>query len=292
MPVLKKIFLLIILVLTIPVTLQAQDYRIASYNLRYDNDGDRPDNAWEDRFLHITEVIANHDLDVFGIQEGLFEQLSDLLKAMPNYEYTGLGREGGRKGEHSAIWYKREKFILLDSGDFWLSETPEKLSKGWDAAFERLCSWAKFRDRKTGFIFYFFNSHFDHKGDTARTNSIHLIFEQLTKIAGENPVILTGDFNIGQRSRWYAEFKKHLKLSNAYDTALELSNENIGTFNGFGKVKQTDERIDHIFLSKDFTVNTYQLDLVTYSNGKFPSDHFPIILDIELNNGKASSMAK
>ncbi|MDD7886270.1 endonuclease/exonuclease/phosphatase family protein [Flavivirga sp. 57AJ16] len=288
----KKTFLLIIISIAISVTLQAQNYRIASYNLRYDNEGDRPDNAWEDRYPHIVDVIKKHNIDVFGIQEGLFGQLSDLLRSMPDYEYTGLGREGAREGEHSAIWYKREKFILLDSGDFWLSETPEKLSKGWDAAFERLCSWAKFCDKESGFIFYFFNTHFDHKGDIARANSIHLIFEQIKNIAGNKPVVLTGDFNIGQRSKWYEEFNKYPEFYNAYDIALDLKNENTGTFNGFGKAKQTDERIDHVLLSKNFTVITYELDLNTYSSGKFPSDHFPIILDIQLKEGAGNANNK
>ncbi|MBS1563601.1 MAG: endonuclease/exonuclease/phosphatase family protein, partial [Bacteroidetes bacterium] len=153
----------------------AQTFNMGTYNLRYDNPGDAKDNPWQKRYPHIAAIIRETNLDIFGTQEGLFNQLSDLLRALPAYEYSGLGRNGGREGEHSAIWYKRDRFTLMKSGLFWLSETPEAVSKGWDAKYERICTWAEFEDRQTGFIFYYFNTHFDHKGVVARRKSIDLL---------------------------------------------------------------------------------------------------------------------
>ncbi len=271
----------------------AQDFTIATYNLRYDNEGDKvKNNAWKDRCPHIVEIIQKNNLDFFGVQEGLFNQLADLMRAMPAYEYTGLGREGGREGEHSAIFYKRDKFSLLDAGNFWLSQTPEKLSKGWDAKYERLCSWAQLKDKSTGFTFYMFNTHFDHKGKVARKLSIALIFEQIGKIAGNAPVILSGDFNMDPIDEAYAEFAKFPKFRSAYDIAESLQNANLASVNTFDSIKHTHERIDHIFFSPDFKVSSYKMELDTYGDNKFPSDHFPIILNIQVKKNAESTATK
>lgn len=268
----------------------AQDFTIATYNLRYDNEGDiAKGNAWKDRRSHIVEIIQKNNLDFLGVQEALFNQLADLMRAMPAYEYTGLGREGGREGEHSAILYKRDKFALVESGNFWLSQTPEKLSKGWDAKYERLCSWAELKEKSTGFTFYMFNTHFDHKGKVARKQSIALIFDQIEKIAGNVPVILSGDFNMAPIDEAYAEFAKFPRFKNAYDITEDLQNGNIATVNAFDSIKHTPERIDHVFFSPDFKVSSYRLVLDTYGNNKFPSDHFPIILNIKVNKAAAIS---
>lgn len=266
-----------------------QNMNIATYNLRYDNPGDAKDNPWGKRYPHIAEIISKADLDVFGTQEGLFHQLTDLLKVLPAYEFTGLGRNGGREGELSSIWYKRDKFTLLKSGNFWLSQTPDQVSKGWDAKYERICSWAEFADKQTGFTFYFFNTHFDHKGQQARTNSIHLIFEQISKIAGNAPAILSGDFNMHTKDVAYAAFAQHANFKSAHDIAADLKDGNTGTFNGFDTAHHTDERIDHIFVSKDFKVNSYRLVKDQYDGIKYPSDHFPIILDISVQKNSGTN---
>lgn len=256
------------------MTSYGQNLHIATYNIRYDNEGDAKENPWSKRYPHIAALVNKADLDVFGTQEGLFHQLSDLLRIMPAYEYTGLGRNGAREGEHSAIWYKRDKFTLLQSGNFWLSDTPEKVSKGWDAKLERICTWAQFADKQTGFTFYFFNTHFDHKGQLARKNSLDLIFQQIGNIAGTTPTVLTGDFNMVINSVPYSRFH------NAHDVAAKVEDGKTGTFNGFDTARHSTERIDHIFVSDEFKVNTYSLGKDTYDGNKYPSDHFPVILNI------------
>lgn len=271
--------------------LSAQRLNIASYNLRYDNEADRTaGNAWKDRLPQITGILTKADPDVFGTQEGLFNQLSDLLHAMPAYEYSGLGREGGRDGEHSAIWYKRDKFAVMESGNFWLSQTPEKRSKGWDAKYERLCSWVKLRERASGYTFFVFNTHFDHKGKVARKESINMIFEQIEAIAGNAPVVLTGDFNMDPSDEAYAEFAKHPRFSNAYDIAADVQTPNMSTVNAFTAIKPTRERIDHVFLSADFSALTWRIGLDTYDGGKFPSDHFPVFVATAAGTGTAQSV--
>ena len=273
------------------ITGYSQELNIATYNIRYDNAGDAKDNPWQKRLPPIVNIINNASLDVFGTQEGLFNQLADLMRALPAYEYTGIGRNGGREGEHASIWYKREKFTLLQSGNFWLSQTPDVVSKGWDAKFERICSWAKFSDKQTGFTFYFFNTHFDHKGMQARKNSIDLIFQQIDKIAGNTPAILSGDFNMQVADPAYTEFAKYTRFKNAHDVAAEVKDGNSGTSNHFDTSYRINERIDHIFVSGDFKVNTYSLAKDQYDGFKYPSDHFPVILTIQLQH-KADDNAK
>ncbi|BAV05456.1 Metal-dependent hydrolase, endonuclease/exonuclease/phosphatase family [Filimonas lacunae] len=260
----------------------AQNLHIASYNLRYDNAGDAKENPWTKRYPHIAALVTQANLDVFGTQEGLFHQLSDLLRVLPDYEYSGLGRNGGREGEHSAIWYKRDKFTLLQSGNFWLSATPEVVSKGWDAKLERVCSWAELADKQTGFTFYFFNTHFDHKGAEARKKSIDLVFLQIARIAGNSPVILSGDLNMHPKDVAYTGFAQYTGFKNAHDIAADLQDGNTGTFNGFDTARHRTDRIDHIFVSDAFAVESYRLGKDRYDGSKFPSDHFPVLVNLQL----------
>lgn len=286
-----KRFLLAAAAVFAMMTSYSQNLTIATYNIRYDTEKDAKDNPWARRLPHIANLINKANLDVFGTQEGLFNQLADMMRALPAYEYTGLGRNGGREGEHSSIWYKREKFTLLKSGTFWLSQTPEVVSKGWDAKYERICSWAQLSDKQTGFTFYFFNTHFDHKGVQARKNSIDLIFQQISTIAGKTPAILSGDFNMQITDPAYTEFAKYSHFKSAHDIAVDLKDGNSGTSNHFDTSYHVNERIDHIFVSNDFKVNSYRLDKDQYDGFKYPSDHVPVILNIQLQ-GKADGNAK
>ncbi|HEY5799568.1 MAG TPA: endonuclease/exonuclease/phosphatase family protein, partial [Burkholderiaceae bacterium] len=173
----------------------AAPLNVATYNLRYDNPKDG-DNAWPHRKELVKSLIRYHDFDVFSTQEGLAHQL-DELATMAEYAFVGIGRDDGKRGgEHSAIFYKRERFTLLRSGDFWLSQTPDKPGLGWDAkCCNRIASWAQLRDRHTGKRFYFFSVHFDHEGEVARRESAKLMVKKIAEIAGSEPVICAGDFN-------------------------------------------------------------------------------------------------
>ncbi len=144
---------------------------VASYNLRYNNPGDGV-NAWPNRKEMVKALVRYHDFDLFGVQEALRGQLIDLAE-MNEFAFLGKGRDDGKEaGEHSAIFYKKDRFDVLNSGDFWLSQTPDKPGKGWDATCcNRICSWAKFKDKTTKKTFYFFSVHFDHQGVEARRES-------------------------------------------------------------------------------------------------------------------------
>src|SRR5687768_2394111 len=187
----KSLFLFFFLLINLQTF--AQGLTIGSYNVRYANANDTG-NLWADRAPVVANLIRFHDFDIFGTQEALKNQLDDISNALPQYTRYGLGRDDGKeKGEHAAIYYKKDRFTLLNKGDFWLSQTPDKPSLGWDATCcNRICSWVYLRDKKTGKRFYFFNAHYDHQGMQARRESSKLVLETIKKIAGTAPVIFTG----------------------------------------------------------------------------------------------------
>lgn len=260
---------------------QGQNLRTGSYNLRYANKSD-VGNEWENRAPIVANLIRFHDFDILGTQEGLINQLEDISKALPAYARYGAGRDDGQtKGEHSAIFYKKDKFKLLNKGDFWLSETPEKPSLGWDATCcNRICSWIELQDNKTKKRFFVFNVHFDHQGVVARVESAKLILQKIKTIAANKPVILTGDFNGDPNSEWYKTIATSGFLKDAY-TLAEHPYVNNGSFNSFKPNNVGKTIIDHIFITKDFSVQKYGLLTDTYY-GKFPSDHFPVLVDVKM----------
>lgn len=274
----KKIFLVALLLSTLAGPLAAQTLKLATYNIRYDNKQDTA-NAWLQRLPYLTQLIKFQDFDLVGTQEVLHNQLQDLAGALPGYGYLGVGRDDGRQaGEYSAIFYKQARFELLKQGTFWLSPTPAVPSKGWDAALPRVCTWGQFRDKGTGFVFYFFNTHFDHIGVVARRESAKLILAQVQALAGAAPAVLSGDFNVDQRDESYALINASGRLKDAYTTAALVYAPN-GTFNNFDPKTKTDARIDHIFLSSVFTVARYGILTDTYGGGKTPSDHYPVAIE-------------
>lgn len=279
----------------------AQQMTIATYNLRYDNRGDSAKgNGWAQRGPVISGLIRFHDFDVFGTQEGLHHQLEDLKQQLPGYDYIGVGRDDGKeKGEHSAIFYKKDKFKLLNKGDFWLSAITDKPNKGWDAVLPRICSWGEFKEIKTGFTFYFFNLHMDHVGVQARSESAKLVLQKIREMAGKKAVILTGDFNVDQTSPSYAVLHHSDVLEDAYEAA-DFRYALNGTFNAFNANGKTDSRIDHIFLNDKLHVQRYGVLTDTYRGAvadaeqvntsnfpkevsmkqyvaREPSDHFPVM---------------
>ncbi len=281
--------------------LSAQSLRVASYNLRYDNPGDSLDN-WKYREKTVANLIRFHDFDIFGTQEGLQHQLEQLKADLPGYDFIGVGRDDGKEaGEHSAIFYNTEKFVLEDQGDFWLSEDTTKPNKGWDAVLPRICSWGKFRVKETGFEFFFFNVHFDHVGKTARKESARLIMEKMKAFDDAVPAILTGDFNVDQNSDSYKVLNGSKKLTDAYEKAA-LHYGAKGTYNGFKPDSRSDSRIDHIFITDDFRVAKHGVLTDSYKTGekelealantgnypkeislyatqtRLPSDHYPVLV--------------
>lgn len=279
----------------------SQTLRVGSFNLRYDNPADSLNN-WEYRKNAIAEFIQFQDFQILGTQEGLQHQLDQLQKMLPTFAYIGVGREDGEHaGEHSAIFYKKDRFQLLDKGDFWLSQDPSKPNKGWDAVLPRICSWGEFKDKKTGLKFYFFNTHFDHVGTVARRESAKLILKKIKEIAGKKPVLLSGDFNVDQNSASYKILNGSELLTDSYDLA-DLTYGADGSFNGFNINNHTDSRIDHIFVTDDFNVGKHGILTDTYhteqedldkikNSGNYPkeislyqnearllSDHYPLLV--------------
>lgn len=286
-----------------------QTLTVGTYNIRYDSRDDaRQGNGWKDRSSVIGDLIKFHRFDVLGLQEALDHQLADLRDQLPDFEHVGVGRDdGARKGEHSPIFYRKDKFQVLDSGTFWLSPTPEQVGVvGWDAALPRICTWARFQESaEKKRTFWVFNTHFDHRGTQARLESARLMLKMSAEMAKDEPVILTGDFNVTQTSESYRELEASEMFADAYEIAGIRYAKN-GTFNNFDPNSQTDSRIDHVFLTKHFSVVRYGVLLDSYrarradgSEGsragnapeevrlhrhiaRLPSDHFPVLAELEL----------
>ena len=259
----------------------AQDLTLMTYNIRYAtvNDGD---NQWENRKDDLSQQIRFYSPDIFGIQEGLNFQVVFLEDNLSEYNYVGVGRDDGQeKGEYCAVFYKKEKFQLLAQRTFWLSESPDKVSKGWDAAYERISTYALLKDKSTGKSFWVFNTHFDHIGKVARENSVKLIVEKIHQINKDHlPVFILGDFNLNEKSepiRYMTEY---------FDDSRQLSIEKpfgpFGTFTGFEFHEPVQDRIDYIFCSKE-NVRVKKYAVLTDSKAsRYPSDHFPVFIQVEL----------
>lgn len=286
----------------------AQTLNVGTYNLRNDNnkeDKERGD-GWQQRLPYVAGLIRFHGFDVFGTQEGLHHQLEDIKGLLPDFDYTGKGRDDGKQaGEYSAIFYNTKKFKLLDHGDFWLSQDTEKPNKGWDAVLPRICSWAKLKVLSSGRELYFFNVHFDHVGKLARSESAKLILKKVKELSNNQTAILTGDFNVDQNNDSYLVLQNSHILRDAYEAA-EFKYAPNGTFNSFNPNSKTDSRIDHVFLTADISVQKYGVLTDTYRSAptlpqeghqsanfpkevklkdfraRVPSDHFPVMAVVNL----------
>lgn len=260
--------------------LSAQQITIGTFNLRFDNPRDSG-NLWVNRAPVVANLIRFHGFDVLGVQEGLKNQLDDISNALPEYSRYGKGRDDGKEaGEHSAIFFRKDRFKLLKSGDFWLSETPDIPGKGWDATCcNRICTWVYLEDVKSKKQFYAFNVHYDHQGVVARRESSKLILKKINEIAGTKPVMLTGDFNGGRDSEWYKTIATSEVLADV-NGKVKFPYANNSSSNGF-RTPRGQSVIDHIFMSKQFTASRWGILTDTYF-GKFPSDHFPVLAEVEL----------
>ena len=253
-------------------------YKIISFNVRYSSapeiDGD---NRWELRRDASVKMVAKHKPLVMGLQEACPDQIDFLDLNLTGYKHIGVGRDDGKRaGEMMAIYYDTTRLTLLDSGTFWLSETPEKVSIGWDAACNRTCTWGHFKVNDTGFEFLYFNTHLDHLGSLARKNSINLIVDKMTELNPDNlPVFLSGDFNSTTDDHIFDPLKASLKDAREVSA---ISDKNI-TYNGFGTVTDSPNTrkewvIDHIFFSG---VNPMAFMVLNGNYGvPFISDHYPI----------------
>lgn len=282
---------------------------VGTYNIRYKNDGDSlKGEVWSKRCQVMCDQLIFMSPDIFGAQEVLHVQLIDLLKGLDGYDYIGVGRDdGGQAGEYAAIFYKKDRLRLLDHGDFWISETPDRPGLGWDAACVRICTWGRF-SRQTSTddeAFYFFNLHMDHVGVVARCEGARLVIRKIREIAQGAPVIVTGDFNVDQTDEIYSIFTHSGLLVDSYEAARLRFAEN-GTFNSFDSSIYTQSRIDHVFVSPGTRVDAYGMltsgywvpndasgELKKAANApqeisfntcvhRLPSDHYPVFVRLKL----------
>ena len=284
---------------------------VGSYNIRLKVSSDSvKGNVWQKRCQVICDQVNFMSPDIFGAQEVLHVQLLDMLQGLDGYDYIGVGRDDGKTGgEYAAIFYKPDRLRLLDQGNFWLSETPDRPGLGWDAACVRVCTWGRFAGQTAtdDEAFYFFNLHMDHVGVVARREGAKLIVRKIREIAQGAPVIVTGDFNVDQKDEIYSIFTESGLLKDSYLASRLRFAEN-GTFNSFDTELYTDSRIDHIFVSPDTEVESYgvltnsywmpndesatklkghdapqQIDFSKYTRRQ-PSDHYPVFVRLSLGH--------
>ncbi|RKS99879.1 endonuclease/exonuclease/phosphatase family protein [Flavobacterium sp. 123] len=256
-----------------------QNLKLMTYNIRLDvaSDGE---NDWTHRKDFWASQVQFYDPDIFGVQEAKPNQVIDIATALSKYNNVGIGREGIGKGESSNIFYKKEQFEIKETNTFWLSETPNEISKGWDAAFNRVCTYALFKDLKTKKMFWVFNTHLDHMGEEARTKGIQLILSKITELNSKKyPVVFMGDFNSEPNEERIVSLKKVM------DDTREISEEKpfgpSGTFNNFNHNEPVNKLIDYIFISKNsfFKVKKYAV-LSDSKELRYPSDHLPVYVEI------------
>lgn len=258
----------------------APELNVMTFNMRYDNPEDG-ENNWRFRRERVARAIEMNRADVFGAQELLLNQLNDLKGLLPGYAEVGVGREDGAgAGEFNPVFYRTDRFELLDWGTFWLSETPEKAgSKGWDGACERLATWTVLRDRDGREIF-FINTHLDHVGETARREGVSLLLERIALLSAGRPVVLTGDFNAEPESEVIAHVVESGLLHHTRDVAAERQGP-YWSFSDFGKIPEAERTlIDYIFVNDGFETLLHAV-LPDTLDGGHVSDHAPVMAKLQ-----------
>ena len=272
MHMIKKIFMLAAaMIMSLPL-LQAQEsegLKVMSYNIRLGSAQDGT-NSWALRYTATGKMLEDQKPDVFGVQEALEYQVR-YIEEMCGYESVGVGRENGKKeGEHMSIFWNKKTVSMLKWGTFWLSDTPEKPSKGWDAECFRTATWALMKDKKTGKKFYFVNTHLDHKGTEAQKNGLKLIVDRIAEINPDGlPMILTGDFNIEPKNPALKDLDARMQSARK----IAKKTDDHATYNGWGK---SSTMIDYIYVSGFSSCPEYQTVTKRYEDRKFISDHYPI----------------
>ncbi len=277
------LFLAITILIAFSCTVD-NDIKIISLNIRYDNPRDG-ENAWPARKEIVLSFLEDEQPDMFGLQEALWHQYAWLDSCLLGYSSLAAGRDDGmQKGEMTPVFFKSDRFDLLASNTFWLSETPDVPgSKGWGAVLPRIVSWVRLEDKRSKETLYFFNTHYSHMSDSARLMSSKILSEQVQKIAGEENFVVTGDFNM------LAESEAYKTMVSAGDSLIKDSyylsdTEPAGmayTFNGFNNVSGSG-RIDYVFVRSGTRVKSHQT-VNLKRDGIFISDHWPLLISFSSN---------
>lgn len=272
----KKYLLLPVLMMVLGLNAQKS---IMTYNIRYNNPGDK-ENWWENRKQDVATLIQYYQPDILGIQEGLHDQVKYLDNALEKYAFVGVGRDDGKeKGEYTAIFFNNQNLELLKTKTYWLSETPDRVSVGWDASMERIVTYAKFKDKKTKNIIHVFNCHYDHIGKMARENSSKLVLDLIKKMGVANePIAVIGDLNSLPEEKPIQLLKT--KLQDAFETSSMPAYGPTGTFNSFNPNAELTRRIDYI-LTKNLKVKGFRSIDDRRKNGLYPSDHLPVLITLD-----------
>lgn len=248
---------------------------VMTYNLRFASL--QPPHAWPERRPIMKHLIEREAPDVIGTQEGVYYQLRDLAADLPAYDWIGLGREGGSRGEFMAVFYRRDRFEPVAYDHFWLSDTPDVIgSKSWGNQIPRMATWVRFRERATGKEFVFWNTHFDHQSEPARQQSAALLRDRLATVGPAVPLLLVGDFNCyGGASVAYTRLTQEAGLTDTWFASPTRVNEDLNSFQNYEPPKHNRERIDWILARRPAAVD--HAAIITYEeNGQTPSDHFPV----------------
>ncbi|MBT1702975.1 endonuclease/exonuclease/phosphatase family protein [Chryseosolibacter indicus] len=254
---------------------QGQSFKVMTYNIRYDTPNDSI-NRWSNRKQKVFQLLKNYSPDIFGVQEALYNQVTDIQKNLPGYSYVGVGRDDGKqKGEFSALFYKADRFKVVKQNTFWLSEKPDKPgSKSWDAAITRIATWALLEDKSNSQRFIVINTHFDHIGEEARLKSAELLKAKAIELAPDIPLIITGDFNCTREEAPY-----HALTNTEVIELIDPAPEPVGTFCTFKVNSRECQGIDYIFVTNQWRADGYKV--INDNDGKYyPSDHLPVVITL------------
>jgi endonuclease/exonuclease/phosphatase family metal-dependent hydrolase len=258
-------------------------FRLMSFNVCLCASGDSGN--WDKRKNQVASTIRFHKVDLAGLQEPNAMQIEELAELLPDFEWYGVCLEDGcSRGSLNPIIYKKSRFELLEASYFYLSQVPDSCAIGWDAKYPRGTTWVKLRDRNSGQIFYFFNTHFDYHGTDSRENSADLLIQKIKEIVGDYPYVVTGDFNIFPSMRGDVTYNKLTKDSLLMDAQIKTRHPHhgpTGSWSGFKEAGQPGIKPDYIFVRPDTIVETHGI-LSDNFDGDFPSDHLPIVADIAL----------
>lgn len=272
-----KKYVVLFCILSFTFILQAQPLKMMTYNIRYHNQKDGVNN-WCNRKDKVVKLLSQQLPDVLAVQEALHCQMKDLGEALKDYNYVGVGRNGRKNGEYTALWYKKERLRKIESGSFWFSEKPQLPgSVGWDAACPRMATWATYEDVLTQKSFVVLTCHLDHVGNKARLMSMVQLKSWFATLLQQTPVILCGDFNFQPWEEPYGMFfdnELHWEDARPHDYTQ-------GTFCGFEKDKMECITIDYVFHTPEWKVEKFEV--LTDNDGTYyPSDHLPIVVTVTL----------
>lgn len=264
---------------------QSEPLVVMSFNIRYGTAADG-ENHWTARRKLLLDVVKRQKADVIGLQEALDFQIREIVNAVRDYAVVGVGRDDGKAaGEYSAILYRRDRFHVADAGTFWLSDTPSVVAaKTWGNTITRICTWARFVDRD-GQAFWHYNVHLDHQSQPSRERSTQLLAERIQARGTDEPVVVTGDFNVGEDNPALRALVSTdgTAPSPFVDTfrVLHPGATEVGTFSGFKAGQTRGPKIDYVLVQPGAEV--LSADIVrTRRNGRYPSDHFPVVAKVRL----------